>query len=309
MNVVFLRDGGGGYDGAAADVWSCGAVLHLLLTGRHPFGFDDVWASSGAISSKLRSVWAAAKALPVTSFLPDHAPRLSPGALSTLAAMLHPDETQRPTAAAALEMPWLAAPLPPGLSEAQAAHGRAQAARAACAGAEPLPARLGEHKTRRGEWRDAEVREFVGRAGEVAPPGSPLVRFDLGGGWCDEGSPPPANGGANGRRASAAAAGGANASAAASPARSTCDLLSSEPHPACEAHAAATACGPRLMIVEPVARAGTHAPKCMSPCSGGATTTTGGGGGAAAVPRSGSGRGAGGSWRSNGGGDAPKAAN
>ena len=295
MNVVFLRDGGGGYDGAAADVWSCGAVLHLLLTGRHPFGFDDVWESSGAISSKLRSVWAAAKALPVTSFLPDHAPRLSPGALSTLAAMLHPDETQRPTAAAALEMPWLAAPLPPGLHEAQAAHGRAQAARAACAGAEPLPTRLGEHKTRRGEWRDAEVREFVGRAGEVAPQGSPLVRFDLGGGWCDEGSPPPANGGANGRRAAAAAAAaaaGASASAAASPAGSTCDLLSSEPHLACEAHAAATAGGPRLMVVAPVARAaGAHAPKCISPCAG--ATTTGGGGG---------------SWRSNGGGDALKAA-
>lgn len=170
LNQMFVRGASAGYDGRAADVWSAGAVLCQLLTGQLPYGFEEELECTLDARAALHRVWAAARAAPVREFVPDAA-HLDDVALAALEAMMACDETERPTAAACLDLPWFAATearMAPPFTAALAAAAAEQAAVEAAHAADP-PRRLGAHKTAPGEWRDDRMRAFVARAAKAGP--------------------------------------------------------------------------------------------------------------------------------------------
>ncbi|KAG2493171.1 hypothetical protein HYH03_008593 [Edaphochlamys debaryana] len=81
--------------GRAADIWSCGIILHVLLVGCAPFnGTGD------------EEIVAAVREGRIDWSLPMYA-SLSPGAVAVLAAMLDRDPARRATADELLAAPWL----------------------------------------------------------------------------------------------------------------------------------------------------------------------------------------------------------
>lgn len=170
LNQMFVRGASAGYDGRAADVWSAGAVLCQLLTGQLPYGFEEELESTLDARVALHRVWAAARAAPVRDFVPDAA-HLGSEALAALEAMMACDETERPSAASCLDLPWFAAMfarMSPALRAALEKADAEQVAVEAAHAADP-PRRLGAHKTAPGEWRDDRMRAFVARAAQAAP--------------------------------------------------------------------------------------------------------------------------------------------
>jgi serine/threonine protein kinase len=78
----------GGYDGAAADIWSVGVVLFVLLSGTQP------------ANSKVENKWTAC------SFNESTWQDISEEAKDVIRRLTAVDANERPSAAAALLMPW-----------------------------------------------------------------------------------------------------------------------------------------------------------------------------------------------------------
>ena len=153
LGVLFSPKGGSGYDGAAADVWSAGVVLAVMLLHHLPFSYDDVAASLDGPSAlrtawetELRTRWRAGDA--------KLAGKLSAAALDLLDRMLEPDEAKRLTMAQVQQHPWFAQPLPEPLAAALAAQAEAQAA--ACCAAPDIGKGLGP--------TDEKIAEIARRA-------------------------------------------------------------------------------------------------------------------------------------------------
>ena len=82
---------GAGYDGFLADVWSCGVLLLVLLTGKMPFDHPSMRAL-------LASIAAAEYTMP---------PGLSADAKDLISKMLEPDPSRRCTLRQVAQHPWL----------------------------------------------------------------------------------------------------------------------------------------------------------------------------------------------------------
>jgi serine/threonine protein kinase len=78
----------GGYDGAAADIWSVGVVLFVLLSGTQP------------ANSKVENKWT------TCSFDEKNWETVSDEAKDVIRRLTAVDANERPSAAAALLMPW-----------------------------------------------------------------------------------------------------------------------------------------------------------------------------------------------------------
>ena len=137
LGVLFSPKGGGGYDGAAADVWSAGVVLAVMLLHRLPFSYDDVAAALDGPSA-LRTAWEQELRTRWRAGDPKLAAALSPAALDLLDRMLEPDEAARITLADVAKHEWFLQPLPAALEDAL----RRQAAAQACACCEASAADL-----------------------------------------------------------------------------------------------------------------------------------------------------------------------
>jgi serine/threonine-protein kinase SRK2 len=117
--------GAGVYNGAAADVWSAGALLSELLLQRLPYDFD-AFAAAAAPTAALSRAWERAKSTPWRDATTLTTPSggsvrrepLSASVLELLDGMLHPDEHARLSLDAVAAHPWVCQPL-------DAAHERA----------------------------------------------------------------------------------------------------------------------------------------------------------------------------------------
>ena len=131
LGVLFEGKGGSGYDGAAADVWSAGVVLVVMLLHHLPFGYDSIASSlegPGALrtawETELRMRWRAGDAALTRT--------LSADVLDLLDCMLEPDEHKRITMDGVRAHAWFNQPLPPAMEAALAAQAREQGKLARC---------------------------------------------------------------------------------------------------------------------------------------------------------------------------------
>mmetsp|Transcript_1527 Transcript_1527/g.4535 ORF Transcript_1527/g.4535 Transcript_1527/m.4535 type:complete len:550 (-) Transcript_1527:1045-2694(-) len=95
------------YDGKVADIWSCGVMLFIMLTGAFPFWRrgDERANSIVRLQQIFPRILAAEYATPVAS----------PDCLALLRALLTPDPAQRITLPEIMVHPWFVKDLPPGL--------------------------------------------------------------------------------------------------------------------------------------------------------------------------------------------------
>ncbi len=177
LSQMFVRGSSTGYDGRSADIWSAGAMLCKLLTGRLPYGFEEEFDATLDMQAALHRVWAAAREAPVGAFVAAPA-ALDDGALGALEAMMACDEAARPSATECLALPWFVnVRMPPAYADALARAAQQQAAVEAAHAADP-PRRLGASKTAPGDWQDGKMRAFVARAAKAAR-GEKVDRLDL----------------------------------------------------------------------------------------------------------------------------------
>ena len=110
-----------------ADVWAAGCLAFEALTGRQPFLADGVAEMAAVVGERLRDVDAATGLPAFIAALPG----VSADAKAFLAAALTPRPEARPSAAALLAHPWLAA-CGPDEADAAADAGAAAAAQQPC---------------------------------------------------------------------------------------------------------------------------------------------------------------------------------
>ena len=125
LGVLFEGNGGSGYDGAAADVWSAGVVLVVMLLHHLPFGYDSI-ASSLEGPGALRTAWETELRMRWRAGDVALTRALSADALDLLDRMLEPDERKRITMDGVRAHAWFKQPLPPRMEAALAAQAREQ---------------------------------------------------------------------------------------------------------------------------------------------------------------------------------------
>ncbi|GBG00301.1 sulfur stress regulator, partial [Raphidocelis subcapitata] len=109
MAPEILHNRGDGYDPRAADVWSCGVVLYIMLVGRYPFiapeGKNGPGMAQGimAMVRKMR-----ARDIDFPDWL-----GLTPDCVALLKRLLEPEPEQRATVAEIMQDPWFKVELPP----------------------------------------------------------------------------------------------------------------------------------------------------------------------------------------------------
>eukprot|EP00884_Botryococcus_braunii_P011516 jgi/Botrbrau1/20365/Bobra.0006s0030.1 len=109
---VILTGGGRKYDGKAADLWSCGVMLYILLTGSYPFGRpqDSELQPGQKISTMLQRI------LKVDYAFPANVP-LSAECKDLVSRLLVANPANRITLPEILRHPWYLLDLPPGVAE------------------------------------------------------------------------------------------------------------------------------------------------------------------------------------------------
>jgi serine/threonine-protein kinase SRK2 len=131
LGLMFEAKGGSGYDGAAADVWSAGVVLAVMLTHRLPFGYTRIAASLDGPAA-MRTAWETELRMRWRAGDPSLVSALSADALDLLDKMLEPCERTRITMDGVRSHAWFNQQLPPDMAAALAMQATAQAARASC---------------------------------------------------------------------------------------------------------------------------------------------------------------------------------
>jgi serine/threonine-protein kinase SRK2 len=172
---VVLAADGRTYDGRAADVWSLGVTLYVMLCGCYPFGRPE--DASLPPETRLRAML---QRIVTADSAPGDLDR-SPGAADLLGRILVADPAARATLADVLAHPWFLVGLPPGVADlnsrllaeqAGGVPGRQSLAEiqavlsAACvAAAAPPPGARGGDRDRGGGGLDYDERSPQGARG------------------------------------------------------------------------------------------------------------------------------------------------
>jgi serine/threonine protein kinase len=131
LGLMFEAKGGSGYDGAAADVWSAGVVLVVMLLHRLPFGYNRIAASLDGPAA-MRTAWETELRMRWRAGDPSLVAALSPDVLDLLDAMLEPCESKRITMDGVRAHAWYNQTLPPDMAAALALQATAQDVRSRC---------------------------------------------------------------------------------------------------------------------------------------------------------------------------------
>jgi serine/threonine protein kinase len=128
LGVLFGAAGGSGYNGAAADVWSAGVVLVVMLLHKLPFGYTRV-AKSLDGPARLRTAWEAELRGRWRGGDAALTAALSADVLDLIDRMLEPDEAKRITMEGVRAHAWYNQRLPAAMQAALDAQAAMQAAR------------------------------------------------------------------------------------------------------------------------------------------------------------------------------------
>jgi serine/threonine-protein kinase SRK2 len=94
------------YDGKVADIWSCGVMLYIMMTGAFPFWRRGDERANSIV--RLQQIFPRILAADYSS------PPASPECLELLRAMLTPNPAERITLDGIMQHPWFVKDLPPG---------------------------------------------------------------------------------------------------------------------------------------------------------------------------------------------------
>lgn len=110
---VILTTKGQTYNGKSADIWSCGVVLFVMLTGSYPFERSDDKKNPQRLQKMIKRILAVDYAFP---------PSVSVSAelQDLLTKILNPDPLKRIQISEILEHPWFCTNLPKGVKEMNA---------------------------------------------------------------------------------------------------------------------------------------------------------------------------------------------
>jgi serine/threonine-protein kinase SRK2 len=107
---VIRTSKGGTYDGKVADIWSCGVMLYVMLTGSYPF------ERAGDKTSPQRLQLMISRILKVEYRFPNNV-NPSPELQDLLNRILRSDPAERITIEGIFNHPWFCVNLPPGVQE------------------------------------------------------------------------------------------------------------------------------------------------------------------------------------------------
>mmetsp|Transcript_2533 Transcript_2533/g.7613 ORF Transcript_2533/g.7613 Transcript_2533/m.7613 type:complete len:370 (+) Transcript_2533:32-1141(+) len=94
------------FDGSCSDVWCCGVMLYIMVTGKFPFGDPDAANGKHGVQNMI------AKIMKVNFDEPEG---LSPDLEALLRSVLVSDPAARPSIQQLLAHPWVSVGLPPGM--------------------------------------------------------------------------------------------------------------------------------------------------------------------------------------------------